>query len=306
VTSIVIAAHNEATVIGRCLDALLADAAPGELDITVVPNGCTDATAAVASARGVRVVEVAEASKAAALNAGDLAAVGFPRIYLDADIVVGTAGIRSVSRAVSGQGIVPGGTATAPKVLAAVPARRLELADRPWPVRAYFAVNTQLPAFREGLFGRGMVALSEAGRARFDTFPMMVADDLFLDSLFDVDEKVCVADVVTTVEAPRRTKDLVNRLVRVRRGNAAMRTAGGRGALGIAVRPADRTAWLREVVRPNPRLAPAGLVYAAITLAAAVLAKRSAQSDTTWQRDESTRSPTNADGDNGHMDGRQT
>ena len=34
-TSIVIAAHNEETVIGRCLDTLLADAHPGEFDVTV-------------------------------------------------------------------------------------------------------------------------------------------------------------------------------------------------------------------------------------------------------------------------------
>src|SRR4029453_14822082 len=88
-TSIVIAAHNEAGVIGRCLDALLAEAAPGEFDGTVVAHGCPDAPPAVAAARpGVRVVELATAGKAAALNEGDAVAVGFPRVYLDADIVL--------------------------------------------------------------------------------------------------------------------------------------------------------------------------------------------------------------------------
>ena len=257
-TSIVIAAHNEATVIGRCLDALLRDAAAGEFDVTVVPNGCTDATAVVAAARGVRVVEIAEASKAAALNAGDAVAVGFPRIYLDADIVVDAAGVRSVARAVAAPGDAGRGPANRATALAAVPARRVDLTGRPWAVRAYYAINVELPAFRDGLFGRGMVALSEAGRARFDSFPMMVADDLFLDSLFTRDEKVCVRSVETTVAAPRRTRDLVSRLVRVRRGNAAMREAGPSGELGIAVRPASRLAFVGEVVVPQPRLAPAG------------------------------------------------
>ena len=91
--SVVIAAHNEAAVIDRCLDALLADAAPGELDVTVVANGCTDDTAAVAGTRaGVRVVDLPEPGKVAALNAGDAVAVGFPRLYLDADVVLSTAG----------------------------------------------------------------------------------------------------------------------------------------------------------------------------------------------------------------------
>jgi glycosyltransferase involved in cell wall biosynthesis len=67
--SIVIAACNESAVIGRCLDSLLAAAAPGEFDITVVANGCTDATAKIAAARtGVRVLDLPEPGKSAALN----------------------------------------------------------------------------------------------------------------------------------------------------------------------------------------------------------------------------------------------
>lgn len=283
VPSIVIAAHNEAGVLGRCLDALLAeqDSVPGgpdPLDITVVPNGCSDGTADIARSRGVRVVETDQASKAVALNLGDEVAVGFPRVYLDADMVLTGADVRGVCSRVSGP------------TLAAVPARRVDLTGSPWPVRAYFAINTRLPAFTQGLFGRGMIVLSAEGRARFDTFPLMVADDLFLDSLFAPHEKVHVDTVVSSVSAPRHTKDLVNRLVRVRRGNTQMRTASDTGDVPVAVRPADRLAWLRDVVRPQPWLAPAGIVYAVVTLVAARRARASAGSDV-WQRDESTRHP---------------
>jgi glycosyltransferase involved in cell wall biosynthesis len=278
-TSVVIAAHNEETVIGACLDALLADARPGELDITVVPNGCTDATATQARRRpGVRVVETAAAGKAPALNAGDAAAQGFPRIYLDADIVVSTDVVRALRDRLHGD------TAA----IVAFPGRRIEMAGRPWPVRCYFAVNNRLPVFRDGLFGRGMVALSELARRRFDDFPDLVADDLFLDSLFSAEERALVDAVSTTVEAPLRTRDLVNRLVRVRRGNAALRTAGASGQLGPYVRQADRWSWLRDVVLPRPWLAPAGVVYVAITVVAAVRARRS-RGQQGWERDTSTR-----------------
>jgi glycosyltransferase involved in cell wall biosynthesis len=289
-TSIVIAAHNEAAVIGRCLDSLLADVAPGQLDVIVVPNGCSDSTAEIARSRGVRVVEVAHANKAAALNAGDQAALGFPRIYLDADVVVSSAGVRALCRALSGTRSRNGAAGSAHPALAAVPRRQLELDGRPWPVRAYFAVNSRLPVFSRGLFGRGLIALSEEGRSRFDRFPDLVADDLFLDSLFADGEKACVDDVVTRVATPFRTRDLVRRLQRVRRGNAAMRAAQALSQLDIEVRRADRSSWLRDVVLPEPRLLPAGLVYAGITVLAALLAKLSPQDDSTWQRDESTRS----------------
>lgn len=279
-TSVVIAAHNEAHTIGACLDALLADAEPGELDVTVVANGCQDDTASIARSRdGVRVLDLPEPGKAAALNAADAVARGFPRIYLDADIVVPTSVARALRDALEG---APGTR------LAAFPRRHLELAGRPWPVRAYFAVNNRLPVFETGLFGRGMIALAEEGRARFDTFPELVADDLFLDSLFAPGEKYLVEEVSTTVAAPYRTSDLVRRLVRVRRGNAAMRLAAREELRSLDVRAADRWSWWRDVVRVHPRLAPAAAVYVAITVSAALRA-RLTREGAVWERDLSTR-----------------
>ncbi|GIF38710.1 glycosyltransferase [Actinoplanes xinjiangensis] len=274
-TSVVIAAHNEATVIGRCLDGLLAEAAPGEFDVVVAANGCTDDTVKVAAARGVRVIDLPEPGKPGALNAGDAIAVGFPRVYLDADIMLSTAGLRALAAAVTGP------------VLASTARRELDLGRRPLLVRAYFGVHRHLPALRSGLFGRGVIVLSEAGRARFDTFPDMVADDLFIDSLFAPDEKRQVESVPSVVATPRTTKDLIRRLIRVRAGNAAMRAAAARGEITAAVRPAGRSSWLKDVVLRRPWLAPAAVGYVGITLYAAAIAKR--RPDTGWGRDESTR-----------------
>jgi glycosyltransferase involved in cell wall biosynthesis len=277
VTSIVIAAYNEAAVIGRCLDALLDDARPGEFDITVVANACTDDTVKIAAARpGVRVLDLPQPGKAGALNAGDEVAVGFPRIYLDADIVLTTAAVRALRDALTEQ------------TPAATVGRKLDVAGRPLLVKAYFAVHGRLPVFRDGLFGRGVVALSEQGRSRFGRFPELVADDLFLDSQFETAEKQHVDAYSAKVATPRRTGDLVRRLIRVRGGNAAMRAAASRGEITVPVRPAARMSWLRDVVLPKPWLAPAAVCYVGITVYAGYAAKR-AGDDVSWGHDASSR-----------------
>jgi len=271
--SVIIAAHNEESVIEACLDALMVGRTPGDLEIVVSANGCTDRTATAAARPGVTVIDRPEPGKAAALNAGDGAVSSFPRAYLDADIVVPPGGLDALMQ-----------KAASPDAVAAyIPRRRIDTRGRPWPVRAYFAINERLPVFRTGLFGRGLIVLSQSGRARFGAFPEVIADDLFLDSQFRDEEKQEVPDVVVSVQAPFTTRDLIGRLVRVRRGNTDLRTRVDK------VRPSDRWAWLRDVVIPHPWLAPAAVPYVVITLIAEIRSRRPAAADGRWVRDESTR-----------------
>ena len=88
--SIVVPARNEGFVIARTLRAMATGAVPGELDVIVVCNGCTDNTADIARSFGppVRVIETEVGSKVHALNLGDQAASTFPRIYADADVEI--------------------------------------------------------------------------------------------------------------------------------------------------------------------------------------------------------------------------
>lgn len=279
-TSVIIAAYNEAAVIGRNLDRLLAGTAPGELEVIVVANGCVDQTVAEASARDVHVLDLPAPGKAAALNAGDAVATSTPRVYLDADIAATPATVRALAAALEQPG--PDG---APAPLAAVPDRHLVLTGRPLAVRCYYAIQSRLPAAQTGLYGRGMIALSAAGRSRFARFPDLLADDLFLDSLFSAQERVVVRSVATEVETPRRTRDLVARLTRVRRGNVALRArAAAEGRAGV--RPSSRTSWLSDVVLRRPWLAPAGVVYAVLTLVADRRARRGGDQ---WELDASSR-----------------
>lgn len=273
-TSIIIAAHNEGAELGHTLDALLADPEVARAEVIVVSNGCTDDTSEIAEVRGVRVIDLPAAGKAEALNIGDRAAASFPRIFLDADIAVPPNAVGALRAALDAG------------ALAVVPRRVLNIDNRPFLVRSYFIINERLPAFHDGLFGRGMIALSAAGRSRFTCFPSMVADDLFLDSVFVYEEKRQVEEVVVVVETPRTTAALVRRLARVRRGNAAMREASKRGMIGAEVRQSDRWSWLRDVVVPDPSLVPAGVIYVALTVAAAVLARRGSLTSLAWGREK--------------------
>lgn len=277
--SIIIAAHNEERVLGATLDCLLADGSSHE--IVVAPNGCSDDTAGTARARpGIRVIEVAEGGKANALNHADAVAAEFPRIYLDADIRLPPGGIDRLISALDTTG-----------VLVAVPARELDVLGRPWPVRAWCLIHERLPVFREGIFGRGTIALTAEARGRFQQFPTMVADDLFLDSLFAAAERAHVQSVTVVIAAPRTTAELLDRLVRVRRGSAAMRQASGRGDVPATVRQSDPWSWFRDVAVKEPRLAAAAVVYVAITLLAAGRARRGSVNDLSWGRHPTPSSP---------------
>lgn len=248
VTSIVIPAHNEARVIGRLLAALLADTEVGDVpDIVVVCNGCTDDTAAIAGAHpGVRVVEIPLPSKHAALRAGDEHARGFPRLYVDADVELGGGGVRALAGAVAdGSG-----------VLAAAPARHLPMTGCAWPVRAYYRVWQRLPAVREGLFGRGVIAVSREGHARLAALPPLMADDLAASLAFSPAERRVVDGTRVTVHPPRTWADLIRRRVRAETSSAQLEAQQAQGNVPLppSAGPAPSS---RAAPPPSPGAAPA-------------------------------------------------
>jgi glycosyltransferase involved in cell wall biosynthesis len=285
VVTVVVPAHNEARVIGRLLGQLMPAIPPGgtagrnELDVIVVANGCTDDTAEVAASFGppVRVLSIPVASKREALRAGDEAAKDFPRIYVDADVELAAADIRALGAALSGPG-----------ALAAGPRRDLDLAGRPWLVRSYYAVWERLPEVRSGLFGRGVIGLSEAGYTRVADLPPLLADDLVASLAFQPAERVIVPAARVVVHTPRTFRDLLRRRVRVTMGVNQVEAAEGAPASTVRTRPHD----LLAMVRAEPLLAPQVVVF----LAVAVLARRQAAREvrrrkySTWLRDESSRS----------------
>ncbi|MCX5582295.1 glycosyltransferase [Streptomyces erythrochromogenes] len=284
-TSIVIPAHNEGRVIGRLLDALLADSPSSGPDIVVVCNGCTDDTARVAGAHGdrVRVVEIPTPSKHTALRVGDQHARGFPRLYVDADVVVGAADVRALA----------GALAADPDLLAAAPGRDIPPTGCAWPVRAYYRVWQRLPAVREGLFGRGVIAVTEEGHKRIAALPPLMADDLAASLAFGPGERRVVEAARVVVRPPRTWSDLIRRKVRAATSSAEFeRFQSAREACAGAA-PSARTGAsdLRALLRADPELLPAVVVFAAAALAARRGARKAIrdQDFSTWLRDESSR-----------------
>lgn len=271
--SVVIPAHGEQLVLGRCLSALADD----EFDVIVVANACTDDTAGVARAAGVRVVETAVAGKANALNLGDAECRGFPRLYLDADIELTAAGVRDLVKALTMDG-----------VLAVAPAPRTDLSGSSWAVRRFHVVLQRLMGERAGFSGAGAYLLSEAAHDR--VFPMprgLIADDALVHRSFDVTERAVVDAVSVTVRAPRTVPALIRRRARVRLGNRQL------AGLGTgAAEPPLRLGRLRALVRQGEIGRVDACCFLVILLADRALARWRDRRGTqaTWSRDDTTRS----------------
>jgi colanic acid/amylovoran biosynthesis glycosyltransferase len=271
--SVVIPAHNEEAVIGRCLTALVADAPEGELELLVVCNGCQDQTAQIArqTTPGATVLQIPIASKVAALNAGDARAAYFPRFYVDADVELTYPALLSVAKVLSED-----------SVLCAAPKPRFELIGRSWAIRAFYEVFQGIPYLSEDMVGTGVYALSERGRRRFGAFPELTADDQFVQQLFDRSERRSVPTAHFVVHPPGNLRGVLAMRARAYRGNRELDRSGLARA---AAPPSGLKSSLRRAAVPTR--APAVAVYAGVNILAKGLARRPSRS--TWERDESAR-----------------
>jgi GT2 family glycosyltransferase len=267
--TIIIPAHNEQSVIARALAPLADLAASRQIELIVVCNGCTDNTAQIArSVPGVSVLEIDEASKPAALNAGDAAATLWPRLYMDADVQVSPSAVRKVFAALSSDG-----------PLAARPVVHYDLHGAHPLIHSYYRTRLRLPSVRGGLWSGGVYAVSKKGHQRFRTFPDLTADDLFVDRLFSSDEKKVLDGDPVVFCPPRTIKDQLAVLRRVNRGNSEQNGSSGEYSTARAT--------LAEVVRSirGPLSAGNALIYVGFALAG----RQGKSPSGEWERDNSSR-----------------
>lgn len=277
--SVVIPAHNEAAVIERLLTALMSHDQASDLELVVVANGCTDDTASRARAvdERIRVVELPEASKIAALSAGDAAAAAFPRAYVDADVDVDTPTLLALAEALE----QPDGP------LVASPRLLVDSSQSSWAVRQHFRVWALSDYRTSGHIGSGIYALSAEGRERFGAWPQVIADDRFVQQLFRPDERHTLSTHTFTVRSPRTLSALMRRSTRIARGNRELPAAS---SVQAPTGQARHLGLLGRVLRRPTLWVPLG-VYSVTSTVPRLLARReiARRQARAWHRDDTTR-----------------
>lgn len=189
--SILIPAHNEAEYLPACLDALLAsDPVAGDVQVVVIANGCTDATADIArgyaksaaqKSWALDVLDLKQGGKLLAWNAGEDAATGAALIYLDADVVVSPLVIAQITASLrTGQPRYASGHAN------------VTLSGKDAVTRYFTRFWMTTPFMTNGVPGFGVFAMNRAGRARWGQWPDIISDDTFARLNFAPDERISV------------------------------------------------------------------------------------------------------------------
>ncbi|MFE6965609.1 glycosyltransferase [Agromyces sp. NPDC057679] len=274
--TVVIPAHDEEVALPRLLRPLLEDAHPGEFRVLVVCNGCTDGTAEVAATfAGVEVLSIPTASKYAAIEEGGAATDAFPIVFVDADVALDTAGLRALVATLRDDD----------GILATAPRRRLERAGVSMPAKWYYDVWERLPQVRTGLFGRGVIALSEPGWTRVSALPRYTSDDAAFSDAFRPEERTITLGAESRVWPARTWTSLLKRRIRAVGGMRELRAAG-RSPASSATHPRD----LAAIVVREPRMLLRMPVFLLMTVAARSAERRVRRTGRSgWLRDETSR-----------------
>ncbi|MFZ1345023.1 glycosyltransferase [Thiothrix eikelboomii] len=212
--SIIVPAHNEASVIRACLDSLLKQA--GVDRIIVACNGCTDNTAAIVQQEYPQVIclDLPTPSKVNALNEAEKQVVAWPVFYIDADTKLSAGAVQTITEVMS-QG----------SLLLAAPEPVIDTSRSSWLVQQYYKVWLSLPYIREGVVATCSFVLSATGRQRFTQFPQVINDDGFVRCQFATHERGNVSGTQVFIQAPHNLKSLIKIKTRARLGNLQLAAA---------------------------------------------------------------------------------
>jgi hypothetical protein len=170
--------------------------------------------------------------------------------------------------------------------LAARPPASYDTKDAGAVVRSYYRARSRLFSLKRCLWGCGAYAVSAAGRARYDVYPEIIADDLSADRWFSRSEIEIIGSEPSVITVPRRVRDLFRVLRRRYLGNVQIQDLPESPELTTQSTVRD----LMAMVMSSPGAAVDAAVFSAIVTAVRITLRISPSAD--WNRDESSRIPT--------------
>lgn len=239
--SVVIPARDDAEALGALLEILLLETNLA-LWVVVALNGeGIPAMEAIVSvhqsgfeAAGHRLVSVRSEhpSKIAALNAGDRARPKGPVAYIDADAVLSPGSLAIVADVLKSE---------SPRLAAP---RRLLILPKGRVSRSYARIWNRVPNV-SSFIGGGFYGVNASGRKRWDRFPSVVGDDMWVFSQFAENERTIVEAASFEMRFPEDNA-LLHTLRRWRRGNrelGAYRRLGAARLETLRLLASDREMW---------------------------------------------------------------
>ena len=210
--TVIVPAHNEATVIEDCLNSIVNQSG---IDHIIVPcNGCTDNTVEIVKDKfpGVVCLDIKKPSKTNALNVAEQKAqelgVSYPIFYIDADTKLSSNCIPLITQAMADN-----------TILLSAPTPIIDTQKSSWLVKTYYNVWTSLPYIKEGVIATCSFIVSEQGRQRFDKFADVIGDDGFIRCHFKNSEIANIKGAEIYITAPRDFYSLLKIKTRARLGN---------------------------------------------------------------------------------------
>ncbi|MBK8453333.1 MAG: glycosyltransferase [Thiofilum sp.] len=272
--TLIVPAHNEATVIERCLDTLVNQA--GVERIIVACNGCTDNTADIVRRRYPQVLclDIAIPSKVNALNEAEKHILTWPAFYIDADTRLSEGAILRITQEMAkGQ------------LLLAAPEPIIDTSKSSWLVRQYYKTWLSLPYIRDGLVATCSYVISQQGHERFSAFPSVINDDGFVRCQFARHERGNVQGAKIYIAAPHNLNSLIKIKSRARLGNMEL------AAKGLCTQTENKpySQILRQRLFSKDFVAT--VAYIGISLVIRTRAKQQFKklSSYRWEKDESSR-----------------
>ncbi len=210
--TIIVPAHNEASVIEDCLNSIVNQT--GIDHVIVACNGCSDDTVEIVKSKFPNTIclDIEKPSKTNALNVAEAKAkelgISYPIFYIDADTQISPNAIKHISDSMHNSNI-----------LLSAPTPKIDTSQSSWLVKTYYKVWLKLPYIKEGVIATCSFIVSEEGRKRFDVFADVIGDDGFIRCHFKNKEIANIKGAEIYIRAPKNIYSLIKIKTRARLGN---------------------------------------------------------------------------------------